>query len=115
MPKSTRVRRKQSKMPKRVTHLKTDLFVKIQDLQGINQELEKIMLMPQYKRLQWANEHEIILTSLLDTFIEDSMMVVDGLDNDDQTIDLSIEYVGSLKDVVYKVRSILYEQDQLES
>jgi hypothetical protein len=118
MPKSrpkTKKRIRITSAPNYGPHLKTDLFVKIHDLQGIDTQLEKIMLMPRHQRLQWAEENEMMLTSLLDTFVEDSTIVVDGIDQDSQTLNLSMEYIGSLKDVMYKVRSILYEQDQLES
>lgn len=95
--------------------LKQDLFIRIHDLRGIHDQLDKLMLMPQHKRGEWVEENESILESMLETYIEDSLIVVDSLDQDKETLDLSLEYVNFLRDVVYKVRNLLYEYDELES
>lgn len=96
-------------------HLKSDLFIRIHDLKGIHQQLEKLMLLPKHKRNEWVEENESVLQSMLETYIEDSIIAVDSLDQDKETLNLSLEYVSFLRDVVYRVRNILYEFDELES
>lgn len=94
--------------------LKSDLFVRVHDLNGIRQELDKILLMPKHQRDTWVEDNQAILHSMLESYVEDSSLVVEAIDQDPETVGLSLEYVESLRDVVFKVKTMLYDVEELE-
>lgn len=95
--------------------LKTDLFIKSNQLRQMSQQLERIMLLPKKKKEAWVRENEGFLNKMMDDFAHDSDLVLEALDGDSQTVALSMEYVTNLRDVMNVVRSIYYDNRRLQS
>jgi hypothetical protein len=92
--------------------LKTDLFMKVTQVQQLNKELEKVMLMPKTRRRKWLKDNESFLTQMMEKLSTDSSLVLDGIDGDKQEIDLSVEYISSLRDVMNALNSILHASEK---
>lgn len=92
--------------------LKTDLFTRVTQVQQLNKELDKVLLMPKIIRKRWLKDNEAFLTQMMEQLSSDSSLVLDGIDGDKQEIDLSVEYIASLRDVMNALSSILHANDK---
>ena len=84
------------------TEVKQLLFARTQEINSLEKELEKIVLLPKKKRVAWFAD-----------FMDDSMVALDGLQLDPQTAQLSTEYVTKLRDVMNVMNAIVKRRQQL--
>lgn len=95
--------------------VKFGLFVKTHETRQIAQTLEHIMLLPPNKRIKWAEEYHDFLDDLLDSFLDDSMLAMDGLQLDQEALNLSAELVTTIREVMTTLQAILSDARTLES
>ncbi|HEX7018274.1 MAG TPA: hypothetical protein VF209_05205 [Patescibacteria group bacterium] len=95
--------------------IKFGLFVKSHEVQQIINSLKEIMLLPSAERVKWVEEYQDILTDLLDSFMEDSVLAMDGLQLDSEGMDLSVELVANIREVMNSLQTILSDARVLES
>lgn len=95
-------------------NLKTDLFTKTIKVQKLNQELERVLLLSPANRQKWMDDNEPFLTQMMEELTQDSGVVLEGIDGDVQEMNLSVEYVSSLRDAMSTLSSLLYGKDFLE-
>lgn len=98
-----------------INELKKKLFIKMHHVESLSLEFEKIMLLPKQKRDAWVEENEGFLSDMLDAFMQDSMMALDGMELDQETMRLSVDFVTKLREVMSIVRSIVREKGDLEA
>lgn len=87
--------------------IKFDLFVKSREIKQISQSLEKISLLSEEEQREWINEHETILLDLMNSFMDDSILAMDGLQLDKESMDLSVELVSQLRDAMSSIQKML--------
>ncbi|MDQ3008338.1 MAG: hypothetical protein M3Q81_01960 [bacterium] len=90
-----------------------DLFVKTHEIKQIDSTLRQITLMPKPERMDWIEDHQDLVNELLDSFLNDSALALDGLQLDDEALQLSIEFVTALRDTMNTLRSILHDAEKL--
>ena len=95
--------------------LKFGLFVKTHKMKQLESSLKHIVLLPKDERDVWLKDHEELMNELLENFVQDSTLALDGLQLDPEATELSIEFVTTLRDVMNTLRSILEEASSLNS
>lgn len=87
--------------------LKFSLYIKTQEIKQIAENLERIMLLPRQERVIWVQEHQEMVQDLLDSFMNDSVIALDGLQLDSEAMKLSVDFITNLRDAINTVQGIL--------
>jgi hypothetical protein len=87
--------------------IKFGLYVKTQEIKQVAENLERILLLPRQERVNWVNEHQEMVQSLLDSFVDDSVLALDGLQLDPEAMKLSVDFITNLRDAINTVQGIL--------
>ena len=95
--------------------IKFGLFVKNQEIHQIEASLRHVTLMSNRDKQLWLSEHETFVNDLLDNFVEDSTLALDGLQLDGEALQLSIEFVSGLRNVMNTIRSLFNDNYHLPS
>lgn len=95
--------------------VKFGLYVKTHEMRQLESSLKQILLLPKNQREEWLNDHEEYVNELLDGFVSDSTVALDGLQLDQEAMQLSVEFVTSLRDVMNTLRGILEDAKNLNS
>jgi hypothetical protein len=95
--------------------VKFSLYVKTHEIKQLDSSLRHVLLMPVKDRQAWLEEHENFVNDLLEGFSNDSTMALDGLQLDPEALQLSIDFVTSLRDVMNTLRGILDDAQSLSS
>lgn len=94
--------------------VKVELFSRIHHIEGLAKQFERIMLMSKAQRQVWLEENQDFLQDMLDRFVSESFLALDGVELDEQGIQLSIEFVTKLRDVMNMIQSILFGGKRLK-
>ncbi|MGD9129628.1 MAG: hypothetical protein PVJ09_04035 [Candidatus Woesebacteria bacterium] len=94
--------------------VKFDLYIKAREIKQINEYLERIMLFSKKRKQAWLGENEEMINQLLDSIMEDSMMVMDGLEVDSESMELSVELMINLRNAVYTLRNLIYSKQRIK-
>ena len=84
-------------------------------MKQIEATLRDVMLLPHDQRTEWLENNEDMINDMLETFVNDSALALDGLQLDPEALQLSMEYVTSLRDLMTTMRSILDDSRKLNS
>lgn len=95
--------------------LKFGLYIKTHEMKSLETTLQQVVLMSRADRQDWLLEHQEFVNSILDSFISDSVMALDGLNLDGEAMELAMEFVTTLRDVMSMLRSIIDSSQTLES
>jgi hypothetical protein len=99
----------------RAASVKFDLYVKSREIQQISDSLQRILMLPVEQRQEWLQEHESIIAELMDSFMDDSVLALDGLQLDKESMELSVELVTQMRDAVNMIHRIFSNDDSLVS
>lgn len=95
--------------------LKFGLYIKTHEMKSLENSLQQVVLMPRNRRQEWLTEHQDFVNDLLDGFVADSVVALDGLNLDTEAMELATEFVTRLRDVMNMLRSIIESSRTLES
>lgn len=95
--------------------VKFDLYVKTREMKQLEQSLKHILLLPKSERQIWLQDHEELVNDLLESFVSDSTLALDGLQLDSEAMKLSVDFVTTLRDVMNTIRGILEDAQSLSS
>lgn len=95
--------------------VKFGLYVKTREMKQLEQSLKHILLLPKSEREVWLEDHEELVNELLESFVSDSTLALDGLQLDPEAMKLSVEFVTTLRDVMNTLRGILEDAQSLSS
>jgi hypothetical protein len=95
--------------------LKFGLYVKTHEMKSLEESLQQVVLMPRPQRQEWLTEHQEFVNNLMDSFVTDSVIALDGLNLDSEAMELASEFVTTLRDVTNMIRSIIDTSRTLES
>ncbi len=87
-----------------------DLFVKIREIQQITDSLKQVSLLPTSKRQAWIHDHEPIINDMMESFMQDTLLVMDGMQLDGETTKLSIELITSMRDAMNIIGSMFADR-----
>lgn len=95
--------------------VKFGLFIKTREMDQLEQSLKHILLLPKAERDAWVLDHEEMMNDLIDSYMRNSALALDGLQLDSEATALSIEFVTKLRDVMNTLRGILDDAQNLTS
>jgi len=95
--------------------VKFDLYLKSREIKQISQLLQKTLPLQKAQRQQWIEENEDFINQLLNSFMDDSMMVLDGIKMDTETMELSVNLISDLRDAVTIIQNLLHDGDKYQS
>ncbi len=96
------------------TSTKSELFSRIYQIQGLRDELEKILLLPKKKKQTWIKNYLPMLEDQMERHMYDSDAVLDGMVLDDDAKELAVEYIVALRDMVGVMQGIMREYKNLK-
>jgi len=95
--------------------VKFGLYVKTREMKQLEESLKHILLLPKTEREVWLQDHEVLVNDLLESFVSDSTLALDGLQLDPEAMKLSVDFVTTLRDVMNTLRGILEDAHSLSS
>lgn len=93
--------------------VKFDLYLKLREIKEISRYLEKILLTKEEKRMLWVNENEDLIHQLLDSFITDSTLILDGMTLDGEAMSMSVDLMSHLRQLFNVLQSLLKNKQLL--
>ena len=97
-----------------LSDVKVDLFTKIHAVNRLSDELQKLAMLSKKEQNYWLDHYQEYLSNILNDYLDDSAIVLDGIDSDRQMLDLSLEYISRLRDVLYQVDSFIHQDKKLQ-
>ena len=91
------------------------LFLKVREISAVNCALKIALNLPLKKQREWAGEYGSIIDHALNTFINDSNIVLENLSLDDETLELSEKLIVGLKSALKSIDKILGPHEELKS
>jgi len=90
-----------------------DLYLKNREVMQINSSLRKILYWEKSKREVWLDDNEEVIDQLLDAFMQDSTMLLDGVKLQGESLQLSVELMTNLREAVTVIKSLVKGKDAL--
>ncbi len=87
--------------------VKFDLFLKTREVKQISHSLQKVLTMRRDQRVAWINENGEMINQLLDNFLEDSALILDGAQLDLEGQNLSVEFMKNLREALNIISNLL--------
>lgn len=98
-----------------VASVKFDLYVKSREIQQISNSLKRLMLLPAEQRQTWLDENEGMVAELMDSFMDDSVLAMDGLQLDKESMDLSVKLVTEMRNAMDMIHRMFSRDDAKSS
>lgn len=89
--------------------LKQELFFKNHQVARLSEEFDKVALLPESQRRVWAEENKEHLSMLLSTLEDDVASMLDGVEFDAESSQLSVEFVTNIRNTMNSIHAILVE------
>ncbi len=86
--------------------IKFNLFIQSRRVGQFHQALKKIKNKSQNYQTSWVFNHPELLDEMLNDMLDDSLLMLDGLELDSETVDLSLQLVKNIRqslDCVYQL------------
>ena len=91
------------------------LYLKVREITAVNEVLDTALQLPIHEQKRWAQDNGKILDTALNTFIDDTNVILEKISLDDEILDLSEKLVVGLKNALQSIDSLLSPQEELES
>lgn len=91
------------------------LYLKVREITAVNEVLNLALQLPIHEQKRWAEDNGKILDTALNTFIDDTNVILEKISLDDEILDLSEKLVVGLKNALQNIDSLLSPQEELES
>jgi len=88
--------------------VKFDMYIKLRELKQISQGFQRLNELPQTERVVWLTDHELFLSEMMETFLNDTLGTIDGVHLDTEALELSVELVTTMRDTMNMMRSIMH-------
>jgi hypothetical protein len=95
--------------------VKFDLYLKIREIKQISGFLQKILLLTRDRRSIWLKENEDMVNQLMDSFLTDSTLALDGMQLDSEAMKMSVELMASLKNVFNILQTVVKDNKRLKN
>lgn len=93
---------------------KFDLFVQSRRVKQISSALDKIMVRAQNKESLKMMQNQEFVNDLLDELLDDSLLVLDGVRLDGETMDMSMKLLSDIKRTIGVIQQAVDDrEDQL--
>lgn len=95
--------------------VKFDLFVQLRKVKQIMQALDQAVLSDHQLDAEWVAQNQELIDVLLNELLDDSMLVLDGVQLDDEGIDMSLDLMQDIRHTLDLVQQIVDESDGVEN
>ncbi|MBD3250657.1 MAG: hypothetical protein GF381_03765 [Candidatus Pacebacteria bacterium] len=93
--------------------IKFDLFLQSRRVKQISSSLQQLSTKSKQEQLEWLSLNPDLVEQLMDTLLEDSMLALDGVTLDGESMNLSIELISDIRQTVGLVNSLMGFQDSV--
>jgi hypothetical protein len=94
-----------------VAEAKFDLYVKAKEVRQISKSLRKIMTLPEERRREWVDQNEDMIADLMNSFMDDSVLAIDGLQLDEESMQLSVSLVTEMRSTLNMIHQMLDNEE----
>lgn len=94
---------------------KFGLFVKAREIDQARDTLNHLQLLSTDQRKTWFQENGDLLNAIFNRFIDDSNALLNGVEMDDESLQLSRHIVEGLRDSMNLVGEMVYQSQELEA
>ncbi len=99
----------------RSQEVKFDLYVQLRKVKQITQALNQAALDQQVFEKEWLIQNQDVIESLLNDLLDDSLLVLDGVQLDAEGIDLSLNLMNDIDLTLNLVQRLVNEEESLEN
>jgi len=89
-------------------NLKFNLYLRSREIKQIVFYLEKVMLKKKSERDSFINENRSIIESLMKIFVESSNLTLEGMQLDQESVQLSMQLAVDLRKSISLINALLY-------
>ncbi len=93
------------------SQVKFELFVQLRKVRQITQALDQAILKNQNQERHWLAENQELIDEFLSDLLDDSMLVLDGVQLDDEGIDLSLDLMHDIRLTLDLMQKVIYEDE----
>jgi hypothetical protein len=97
--------------PDEIAEAKFDLYVKAKEVRHISNSLKKILAMPEELRREWIDQNEDMIASLMNSFMDDSVLAIDGMQLDEESMELSVSLVTEMRATLNMIHQMLADEE----
>lgn len=94
--------------------LKFNLFLKNKEIAALRDMLEEVTKLSLNEQSAWVDDYGQVIENALDRFVEDSNSVFENLIFDDEILELSQEFVVTLREAIRLMDSIFSQTEMLD-
>lgn len=94
---------------------KFGLFVKAREIDQARDALHHLQLLSIDQRKTWFEENGDLLNAIFNRFIDDSNALLNAVEMDDESLQLSYRIVEGLRESMHLVGEMVYQSQELEA
>ncbi len=95
--------------------VKFDIFVQLRKVKQITQALDRALLQNQTQERLWLVEHQDVIDSFLTDLLDSSILVLDGVQLDDEGIDLSLDLMQDIRLTLDLMQKVIYKKETADN
>lgn len=90
--------------------VKFDLYVQLRKVKQITHALDEALVSSREQEREWLAENQELIDSFLSELLDDSMLVLDGVQLDDESIDLSLNLMHDIRHTLDLMQQVVYDE-----
>ncbi|MFZ5376545.1 MAG: hypothetical protein ACOZAN_02640 [Patescibacteria group bacterium] len=90
---------------------KFELYLKARQISQANEILRDVVKLDRTSRKKWFLENADFVSQMMETFMDSSFQVIDGLQMDNEAMELSSQFVTSLREITSILQSLRHDVD----
>jgi hypothetical protein len=95
--------------------VKFDLYVQLRKIKQITQTLSQALVSRQTFEKDWLMQNQDLIESLLNDLLDDSLLVLDGVQLDAEGIDLSLNLMNDIDLTLNLMQRLVSNEESLEN
>lgn len=95
--------------------VKFDLYVQLRKIKQITQTLSQALVSRQTFEKDWLMQNQDVIESLLNDLLDDSLLVLDGVQLDAEGIDLSLNLMNDIDLTLNLMQRLVSDEESLEN
>jgi hypothetical protein len=69
------------------------------------------MTLPEERRREWVDQNEDMIADLMNSFMDDSVLAIDGLQLDEESMQLSVSLVTEMRSTLNMIHQMLDNEE----
>lgn len=88
--------------------LKFELSIKLKEVEQVLETLSQLKLLSNRSQRRWLTAHQPLIAQLMDEFMADSVMAMDGFYLDQEAMQLSTQLVSQIKEATSIIHHLVH-------